>query len=120
MPIYDRAANTASRLIKNFGREVILQRPVTDINGYSKFNPINGKYPDNAMESFTVSVVKTRFDKEWTDQYPVQVGDQLLLMEAGVVYPKNNDEIEGYKVVRVQPLEPADTAILFKVQIRKA
>lgn len=118
--MYQRFVDTAHRMIKKYGREVLIQRRIADIEDFSKFNPIKGYYLDNDKAEYSIHMLSVSINEEWANEYPVQVGDKLVLMEAksGVV-PKMNDEIDGYKVVQVKPIEPADVAILFKVQLRK-
>lgn len=119
--MYDSFLELATNLIERFGRETTLYRHRTEAGGYTLFNPKEGKYTnyDAEPDSFPVKIVKTSFREEWTANHPIQEGDIFVLMAADSVRPQTNDIVDGYRVYAFEPLEPADTTILYKVHLRK-
>ncbi len=110
---YSSVAATASKLLTNFGRSVILR---TRANSGSESNP-------TITESDTaVSAVSAGYSLSAIDGSLIQRGD-IQFVFASVVVPTDADAIiDGdyiFEFQFVEAITPGDTVLLYKAQARK-
>ena len=106
---------TSLSLITRFGKDATLNR-VTE----GAYDPSTGTNTGASTSTQTVKAVFTDYKEMQIDGSIVQRGDRLVLVAAsGISEPLTNDEIDGYKVVNVKLVKPAETALLYKLQVRK-
>ena len=115
---YATLVNTATRMITDFGRDVVLRRVTS-----GTYNPTTGTTTGDATADETIRVVFTDYDKQTIDAGLVERGDKnILLFAEGVAEPKTTDIIvDGsvqYKIITVSVVKPGNTAILYKIQGR--
>lgn len=118
MSFYENIAATALRLISEKGRNVTYRAFTT-----GNYNPATGSVSGDSTTDTTVKMVVTRVVTQNIDNSTLQRGDRLLLIAAGVVVPNEKDRIvdgsDTFQIISVEEIKPADTAIVYKLQVRK-
>jgi len=117
---YTSKAETASRLIKNAGTALTIKRDIAGVT-----DPITGITTGASIESYPVNGVKLRYKNTDIDGTLVKSGDLrvLLSVEGLTIVPESTDIIvvsgASWKIIDVKPLEPAETVVLYELQVRK-
>jgi len=108
---YAPLQNTADRLIERFGRDVVLTT-VTE----GTFNPATDTVTGGGTSEQTIKAVFTDYNQQQIDGSIVKRGDKLVYT---FTQPELNDLIDGWKVLNVEAIQPADSTILYKSQVRR-
>lgn len=116
---YSNIAETAVAQINDKGRDVSLVRH-TDGTLNIDTDTISG----DSDTTVTVRALITNFNKRDVAAGLVEVGDlQVIIAASGVTRPTTNDKITDggltYTIVTVSEIKPGDTAILYKLQVRR-
>lgn len=115
---YAKSAATAKRLLTKFGQPLTLSLPDTEEGGAPGVpgTTIPGR-------SITGVGVKLDYDNAEIDGTVIQTGDARVLLEATSEPPANNMTLtiagNQWRVENWQPLEPADTVVMYTLQIRR-
>jgi hypothetical protein len=134
--MYAGLQNTATKMLAKFGRSVTLTKP-----GYTgdnqEFNPETGyvdEYPSYTDMRLYVeegyceylgpiaTVLKAVFagiNANWKDKFAIEQGDSVALVAADGLEPEQNDDLDGWTILAVEAVKPADTAVLYKCHVRK-
>lgn len=115
-------AETATRLIRENGRELLLRRAA----GGGVYDPVTGENTPGGPDADTpFSGVPLNITQEYTEAVGAQnvtARDQLIYMEPSVIEPKMDDAVvidsEVWQVMSVQKIAPQGTPILFILQVR--
>jgi len=114
---YSGLQSTAIRLIQRFGKDVEFSRA-----SGATFDPVAGEYTGGTTVTVSGKCVQTKFDKSEIDGTLIKATDIKLLFEPDQGEPLINDTctLNGVenRVVDVMPLSPADTVMLYAVQLR--
>jgi hypothetical protein len=111
---YVRSANTARKLLRNFGKPVTITRA-----GDPVYNPSTGGVT-STNTSFTVDAVDFAMKgDEFGEQVMVQSGDRYALISPDATSVLLNDKYADYTIVQVQELRPANELVMWKVMLRK-
>ena len=110
---YSRLAATATRLINKYGREFSLRSYVSSGSAYD---------PSLTPSDQTVKGVFVSASQDDVNQGLVQKGDKFFLM-ASAIRPDESmkvvDKSNTYEISNVVFVEPGDTLLISKVQIRR-
>lgn len=111
---YSGIAATASRLITRFGIDVtVISKDIT------AHDPVKGEVTSTPDDVVMNGIVVTITAENLPDGQ-IQQGDKLLFVDGAVVL---NDQLEvqgqKWQAVRVDLIQPANTPIVTRVQIRK-
>lgn len=113
---YSGLANTAIRLIGEFGAPCTFHRVIT-----GSYDPLTGTSGDT-VEDIVLTAVRLEFSSSDIDGSLIQQGDFVLLID-GLQDIANIDSVtvDGYEyeVVRPMPLKTGDTRLLTKAQCRR-
>ena len=110
--MYAGLQSTATRLLKKFGKSADLVS-ITETG----FDPETGQ-PGTTTTTTSVSAVFVGISSKWTDKFAVEQGDAVALVESGTE-PKQNDALDGWTVIAVEPLKPADTVLMYRCHLRQ-
>jgi len=116
---YSGLEETALRQIENFGRPVMYRSITT-----GSFNTRTGSITGDAVSETTIKAVLLAFRDSQIDVEFIRRCDKQALV-AGASFatpPKTNDIIDDgsdYKVVNVETVQPGDTVLIYKLQVRK-
>lgn len=119
MGFYDNMTATALRQINDKGRTVTLRKPSagTYVPGTDTYTAASADYSAKA--------VITSVNSGEIDGTIILAGDKRVLLAASAlaVVPAINDIVldgtEQLRVINVEAVKPGDTAILYKLQVRK-
>jgi hypothetical protein len=123
---YDEIAAEAAELLKEFGTQMILSGTSTD----PVYDPVTGTTTDPGDALITpFNGVKITPTMEYTQSIAdgsVQARDMLIYAEPEIPYPNLQDTItintrgavEVWQIVNVQEITPADTPVLYIIQVR--
>jgi hypothetical protein len=121
--MYAGLQNTAAKMLAKFGRSVTLTKP-----GYTgdnqEFNPVTGEWEPvdgeaGDPETGSVKAVFVGIAQKWKDKFVIEQGDSVALVAADGLEPEQNDVLDGWTILAVEPVKPADTAVLYKCHVRK-
>ena len=116
---YDGSAAMALRLIQKKGRTVTLRTKS------GTYNPDTDDFSSQTEDDASVKAVFTNYSNSQIDGELVRRGDKRLLMAAlGLESsPSGRDQVidgdDTYKIISFETIQPGDTPILYKVQVRK-
>ena len=110
--MYAGLQSTATRLLKKFGKSADLVS-ITETG----FDPVTGQ-PGTTTTTTSVSAVFVGINSKWTDKFAIEQGDAVALVESGTE-PKQNDTLDGWTVIAVEPLKPADTVLMYRCHLRQ-
>jgi len=110
--MYAGMQSTATRLLTEFGQSVNLIS-VTETG----FDPVTGTSTTTTTTT-AVNTVMVGISKTWTDKFAIEQGDAVALVESGTE-PKQNDTLDGWTIVAVEPLKPADTVLMYRCHLRQ-
>ena len=120
MTFYDDTAQTAQDMITEFGRTITLRR-----NNEGVYNPLTDTVTGATQIDVPVKAVFTDFKENEIDGTLIVRGDKRVLLAAAalVAGPEHNDILvdgaEQYHVVELMAVQPGDTAIIYKLQVRR-
>lgn len=123
----DLRDNVANELIKEFGSAMTLRVPGGDqvFDGATGFVTSQGTPTD-----YAVSGVRTQYKKSEINGTNVKDGDFQVILAANnrttsaalAVVPDTSMEIidggSTYKIVRVEPIQPGNVNVIYKLQVR--
>lgn len=122
--MYAGLQNTAASLLEKFGQSVTLTKP-----GYTgdnqEFNPVTGEWETvegeeaGDAEAGSVKAVFVGITAKWTEKFAIEQGDSVALVAADGLEPEQNDALDGWTILAVEAVKPADTAVLYKCHVRK-
>jgi hypothetical protein len=122
MEFYSKMQATANRLLKGKGQEITLTRQTA-----GAYDPATGTAAVTVTTQTAYGAMFEYGDKN-IDGVLIQEGDKQLLLSAlnsagtALVAPQLNDTVTintvVYTVVRIKPLSPAGTTVLFDCNIR--
>lgn len=122
--MYAGLQNTAAKMLAKFGRSVTLTKP-----GYTgdnqEFNPVTGQWETvegedaGDPETGSVNAVFVGITQKWKDKFVIEQGDSVALVAADGLGPEQNDVLDGWTILAVEAVKPADTAVLYKCHVRK-
>jgi len=111
---YSRLAQTARKLLTQFGRDVTIARAGTPV-----YNASTGAVSASSV-LFTVKACDFAMKgDEFGDSSMVQAGDRYALIAPDAPILLNDIYKGEYTVLRVEKLAPADVVIMYKVHLRK-
>lgn len=113
---YEEEVATAQELIAEAGRDVILLN-----KQLGTFNPNTNTVDDSVDTLRTVKAVFTLYQDKEVDGTIIQRGDKRCLV-AGAINPGETvikDGARQYQIVDVQAVQPGETVILSKLQVRR-
>lgn len=119
MSAFDYASlrdNTATRLIKKFGRRHTFTRV-----SYGAYDPATGTSAETES-AFTAYAVKDDFSAFERNDSSIQIDDIKLIAEASGAFEVDDlidIESQDYRIVRVNPIKPADVVVAYELQVRK-
>ncbi|MGI4886104.1 MAG: hypothetical protein ACRYFR_14200 [Janthinobacterium lividum] len=113
--LYDDFADTAEELIAEFGRDITL---LNRQNG--GFDFAANRVIDGTDTMRTVRAVFTDYKAKDIDGTVIRQGDKLCLV-AGAVDAREilMDGTDQYAIISIEAVQPGDTLILSKVQVRR-
>lgn len=115
---YSNIAKTALAQIADKGRavQILYQTEGT-------YDPANDSVAGASESSVTVRALVTNFNKRDISAGLVEANDlQVMIAAQGATKPKTGDKVvdgEEFRVVTVTEIKPGDTALLYKLQVRK-
>ncbi|MEO0497939.1 MAG: hypothetical protein AAF141_11335 [Pseudomonadota bacterium] len=124
MSFYPNLQQTSSRLIKQFGQSLTVTR------GSGPFDPATGTTNAAAAVTFTINAVVLpasqgtieAFDNRLTEQYRDK-SVRFLNVAADSQEPESGDQVAldgaNWRVLGVTPLNPAGTALLYRMGLVK-
>jgi hypothetical protein len=121
--MYAGLQDTAATLLEKFGQSVTLAKP-----GYTGdnqvFNPVTGEWEPvegeaGDPETGSVKAVFVGISQKWKDKFAIEQGDSVALVAADGLEPEQNDVLDGWTILAVEAVKPADTAVLYKCHVRK-
>lgn len=119
MAFYDDRNAGAERLILKYGQSMTLKK-----TNKSSFDNVSGNYNTITVDTeYSITGVKTRYNKDEIDGKTIQRRDFKVITNY-------QDEIkpteyyitigsEDYQIIHVEPVEPASTMVIQKIQVRK-
>ena len=114
--MYAGLQTTAARMITKFGIARTLVRPTG-----TTYDPITGLpvTPAPVPTQSSVQAVFVGITQAWTDKFAIQAGDAVALVAADGTEPKQNDTMDGWTVVAVEPVKPGATTLIYRCHLRK-
>jgi len=115
---YARSRSSADRLIANFGQTGTIERPTASTG--PAYDPTPG-----TPASHAVTFAVTDYRNQEIDGVRVLATDKkVLLAKAGLsIEPTTSDKLliggVSHSIVRIEPLSPAGTVVMWTLQVRK-
>ena len=112
--MYAGLQNTATNLLEKFGQSVNLVKIVP-----GTFDPTTGT---SSGDTTTINVVKAVFvgiNAKWKDKFSIKLGDSIAMIAADGTEPEQNDVIDGWTILAIEKVKPADIVVLYKCHVRK-
>jgi hypothetical protein len=110
-------AAMASRLLTDKGQSVTFSR----LTG-ATFDPVLGNDSGGSITTFTGYGAATDYNKLEIDGTVVKRGDIKLILESTTTEPEQGDKCTvdsvDYRVMGIEPITPAGTLVISKVQLR--
>lgn len=120
MTFYEEMAQLTREQIDEYGRLAIIRR--TTGNTYDPSTDTNS---DGAVTEASVKMLFTDYREREIDGTIIIRGDKKVLIADAAVNtpPKHNDIIidglNEYKVIDLDTIQPGDTPLIYKLQVRK-
>lgn len=115
---YDSLVTTALEQIADKGRTVTLRSV-----GEGAFNPATMTFTGGANSDRSVKAVFTSFKTAEIDGSIILQGDKKVLIADIESRPDNTDILvdgdDEYKILNVETVQPGDTPLLYKLQVRR-
>lgn len=88
------------------------------------FDPVTGAYGSTSSQSWALQGVMTGYKLRDIDNSLILAGDRLAIVDAVSVLPIPGDTLttssgQAWKVIAVDPVEPAGAALLYSLQVRR-
>ena len=117
MSFYSDIQATATRLITDKGQNLTFGRETS-----SGFDPILG-VNTTTSSTYTGYGVSTQYNKKEIDGTIIQIGDIKLILQKTTTDPLRGDTVTVdsivYRVMDIEPVSPAGTVVIRKLQLRK-
>ncbi len=114
---YDKIAATASKLLARFGRDQVLRTKTV-----GTFDPVTGAETGASTADVTVKGLQQSLTPENINGKNIQVGDRLFVIDSTQT-PALTDKFkvgsEYWQIINIDTKEPAGTAIVHIIQVRK-
>ena len=115
---YVEMAALAQELLEEFGGPVVLTR-ITP----GDYDPATGSTIGEVTTTYNGVGAKFDYEQRNIDGTQIRQGDQRVYLSAiDIVNPQTGDHLtintKVFEVIASRPLEPADTPVLFEVQVR--
>ena len=116
---YASLASTALKQITKFGRSVTLRTVTT-----GTFDTGTGVISGASDADVTVKAVVTGYKDKQIDGQIIRSGDKQVMIAGSALTtaPKTNDIVVDsgdYKIVNIETIQPGDTVLIYKLQVRK-
>lgn len=115
---YDRFVETAIKQINDKGRTVTLRSKTA-----GEFDPIAGTMTGGTQTDRTPKALFTDYVAKHVDGTIIQQGDKQVLIADVMTAPDNDDILidgtDEYSIIHVGAIQPGDTPILYKLQVRR-
>lgn len=116
MGFYEDAAATTTRMLREFGRTMFIERT----SGTA--NPVASRLLDEETETLQTVGVRTSLTRNYVATSDVFDGDKLIVLDASQT-PQLGDRIadgaEKWLIVQVDEINPAGVPVAYKVRVRK-
>ena len=114
--MYSRFRDTATKLLAKYGLSRTLTKPAGPTH-----SPVTGAIitPAPVPTTSSVKAVFVGINNQWTDKFAIQSGDAVALVAADGAEPKQNDDLDGWAIIAIEPVTPADVTILYRCHLRK-
>lgn len=128
--MYAGLQNTATSLLKKFGRTVSLTKTVP-----GSFDPVTGIDAGQQTHTSEVLSVFVGLSAKYKDKFAIQQGDSIALVAPKVgefvmppahyfpgqeVIPEQNDILDDdWTILAIEEVNPAGTIVLYKCHVRK-
>jgi hypothetical protein len=122
--MYAGLQDTAATLLEKFGQSLTLTKPAYTGDN-QEWNPVTGQWETvegeetGEPETGSVKTVFVGISQKWTDKFVIEQGDSVALVAADGLEPEQNDDLDGWTILAVEPFNPADTAVLYRCHVRK-
>ena len=120
MSFYSEMAEMAREEIEEYGRTITLRR-----NNEGSYDAATDTMVGASVSDVSVKVLFTEYRQNEIDNTIILRGDKKVLIAATSLSfaPEHNDIIiDGgtqYKVINLSTVQPGDTPLLYKLQVRK-
>ncbi|WP_138476167.1 hypothetical protein [Dyadobacter bucti] len=110
----------AKEQINEFGRTVILRR-----NNEGQYDPSDDSFTGSTSAEESIKALFTDFTEKEIDGTIILRGDKKVLIASAELLapPQHNDTIvdgnDEYKIIPMSTIQPGDTPIIYKLQVRK-
>jgi hypothetical protein len=114
----------ASALITKNGKSITIQTPVA-----GTFDPATGVNTPGTPTTKTVKAVESNYSQAERNGTSILMNDRMFLVSgldtsgAVIVQPTTSDKLiigaDTLSIVKVDPIKPGDTAVIYEVQARK-
>ena len=115
---YSRFVTLAINQIKDKGRTVTLRSKSDGV-----FDPLTSDFVDGTVTDRTPKALFTEYKSKDIDGSVIVRGDKMVLIADMSAPPDTNDVLidgdEQYAIVNVGAIQPGDTPILYKLQVRR-
>lgn len=115
---YDRFVSLAINQINDKGRIVTLRSKLA-----GTYDPIAGEITDGSNSDRSPKALFTEYAAKHVDGTIIQQGDKQVLIADVTAAPDNNDILidgtDEYAIVHVGAVQPGDTPVLYKLQVRR-
>lgn len=115
---------SATKDIKENGRLVTLLSPKTvaiDPYSYDRDYSTGNPSSDDNYDETQISILQTSFDSEVIDGQKIRSTDLKFLASGALTISSNHKIRDGNKefvIMDIETVKPADTIILYKIQVR--
>lgn len=116
---YNLKAKNVAALIKKYGIQATFESETSPT-----IDPITGEETGTgATTQFSANVIKSNYNDFEIEGTEIQKSDTKLLMDALSGTPEQGMTVtvsgDSYRVISFKSIEPADTPVVYKVQVRK-
>lgn len=114
---YNNLANTASGLLKNYGKQLTFTRSVK-----GTYNPSNGSFASESTTTYKAYGAVLSYKAIEVDGTNILSSDLKLILEKSKKEPQVNDTVvidsKVYFVISVSPIKPAGVGVVTNCQLR--
>ena len=112
--MYNELQDTTASLLEEFGRPVTLVKIVP-----GTFDPTTGTSSGDTTTTNVVKAVFVEINAKWKDKFAIKLGDSIAMIAADGTEPEQNDVIDGWTILAIEKVKPADIVVLYKCHVRK-
>lgn len=122
--MYAGLQDTAATMLEQFGQSLTLTKPAYT-GGNQEWNPVTGQWETvegkeaGDPETGSVKAVFVGISQRWKDKFVIEQGDSVALVAADGLEPEQNDVLDGWTILAVDPVKPAATVVLYRCHVRK-